>query len=36
MIQITKPAAPKKLLTDGKKETEHNKRLYENGVIDFA
>lgn len=36
MIQITKPAAPKKLLTDGKKETEHNKQLYEkNGVIDF-
>jgi uncharacterized protein (TIGR02646 family) len=35
MIQITKPAAPKKLLTDGKTETEKNKRLYENGVIDF-
>ncbi len=35
MIRITKPAAPQKLLTDGKAETEHNKRLYEKGVRNF-
>jgi hypothetical protein len=35
MIRITKPAAPQKLLTDGKAETEYNKQLYENGVRDF-